>query len=250
MHIDYPRDTQIPGLRKLWQEAFGDTDAFIDHFFKTAYSPWCCRCVTLDGKVAAALYWFYCYVGEDRYAYLYAVATAKEFQGQGLCRELMQNVHKLLAEEGFAGAILVPADDGLRKMYAKMGYLPLSGMDSISCEAGGTPVKLEQLSSDAYAVARRAYLGPEGVGQEGVGLKFLSGMAQFYQGEDFLLAAYTEGDALQGVELLGNKDSAPGILAALGVVRGSFRVPGETPFAMVYPLRPATKPDYFGLAFD
>lgn len=250
MHIDYPRDTQIPGLRKLWQEAFGDTDAFIDHFFKTAYSPWCCRCVTLDGKVAAALYWFYCYVGQDRYAYLYAVATAKEFQGQGLCRELMQNVHKLLAEEGFAGAILVPADDGLRKMYAKMGYLPLSGMESFSCEAGGTPVKLEQLSSDAYATARRAYLGPKGVVQEGTGLVFLSGMAKFYQGDDFLLAAYADGDTLNGVELLGNRDAAAGILAALGMIRGSFRVPGETPFAMVYPLRPATKPDYFGLAFD
>lgn len=250
MQIDYPQESQIPGLRKLWQEAFGDTDAFIDHFFKTAYSPWCCRCVTLDGKVAAALYWFYCYVGEDRYAYLYAVATAKEFQGQGLCWELMQNVHKLLAEEGFAGAILVPADDGLRKMYAKMGYLPLSGMDSFSCEAGDTPVKLEERNSDAYAAARREYLGEKGVVQEGNGLAFLSGMAKFYQGEDFLLAAYADGDTLNAVELLGNRDAAPGILAALGMPRGNFRVPGETPFAMVYPLRPASRPDYFGLAYD
>ena len=30
MTIDSPSANQIPGLRQLWQQAFGDTDAFLD----------------------------------------------------------------------------------------------------------------------------------------------------------------------------------------------------------------------------
>ena len=33
MKIDHPDMTRIPALRQLWQEAFGDSDAFLDRFF-------------------------------------------------------------------------------------------------------------------------------------------------------------------------------------------------------------------------
>ena len=39
MRSDHPTDNEIPGLRQLWQEAFGDADAFLDSFFQTAFSP-------------------------------------------------------------------------------------------------------------------------------------------------------------------------------------------------------------------
>ena len=57
---------------------------------------------------------------------------------------------------------------------------------------------------------------------------------------------------LFGAELLGNHESAPGILKALGFSRGSFRMPGDgKPFAMFHPLKPELPaPTYFGFAFD
>ena len=57
---------------------------------------------------------------------------------------------------------------------------------------------------------------------------------------------------LWGLELLGNKEAAPGILKALGCMKGRFRTPGkDQPFAMYLPLtETAEKPAYFGLAFD
>ena len=58
MTINAPIPRQIPQLKALWQQAFGDTAAFIDNFFATGFAPVRCRCLTLDGDVAAALYWF------------------------------------------------------------------------------------------------------------------------------------------------------------------------------------------------
>ena len=88
--------------------------------------------------------------------------------------------------------------------------------------------------------------------QEGEDLAFLETYAEFYAGLDFLLAAVREADKLLGLELLGNADAAPGILAALGMALGEFRTPGDThPFAMFLALRPgAEAPGHFGLAFD
>ena len=66
MTIDMPKAEQISGLRQLWKEAFGDSDAFLDSFFAIAFSPERCRCVTEDGRPVAALYWFDCgYQGEN-----------------------------------------------------------------------------------------------------------------------------------------------------------------------------------------
>ena len=60
MTIDSPKIDQLPQLRALWKEAFGDTDAYLDSFFTLGFSPERCRCVTEDGQVSAALYWFDC----------------------------------------------------------------------------------------------------------------------------------------------------------------------------------------------
>ena len=39
MTINYPADTQLPGLRKLWKEAFGDGDVFLDTVDRLLVSP-------------------------------------------------------------------------------------------------------------------------------------------------------------------------------------------------------------------
>ena len=59
-------------------------------------------------------------------------------------------------------------------------------------------------------------------------------------------------DTLVGLELLGNAAEAPGILMALGLAYGRFRIPGgDEPFAMFLPLKEgASAPGYFGFAFD
>ena len=250
MNIDYPAGDHIPELRGLWKTAFGDGDAFLDRFFSTAFSRGRCRVLTVEGKIAAALYWFDCRWEDKPLAYLYAVATAPEFRGRGLCRALMDDTHRLLKEQGYIGTVLVPGEPGLFAMYEKMGYRVLSGMDTLTCRAGQPPAAVQKVDAGQYAAARRRYLPAQGIVQEEENLRFLESDAGLYVGEDFVLAATQDGAALQGLELLGNPAAAAHILAAVGMERGSFRVPGSTPFAMYRPLTDTPVPSYFGLAFD
>lgn len=237
-------------LRGLWKEAFGDTDAFLDLFFSTAYAPRRCRSILRSGKPAAALYWLDCSWQGEKVAYLYAVATAKAFRGQGLCRQLMEQTLSDLQQQGYAGAVLVPGSDALREMYAKLGFSPLCSRDAFEA-LPGAPIPLQTLTAAQYGLARRDFLPEGSILQEEESLAFLAGQAQFYRGEDFLLVALREGDALICPELLGNRNAAAGITAALGCRKGTFYTPGgQLPFAMWYGLKNCGKPCYFGLAFD
>jgi len=53
MLTDHPASHHIPQLRQLWKTAFGDTDAFLDSFFRTAFSPVRCRCILEEDRIAA-----------------------------------------------------------------------------------------------------------------------------------------------------------------------------------------------------
>ncbi|HIT34630.1 MAG TPA: GNAT family N-acetyltransferase [Candidatus Faecousia intestinigallinarum] len=241
--------TDTASLRALWKEAFGDTDALLDHFFAAAYSPSRCRTLEKDGRLAAALYWFDCSFQGEKLAYLYAIATAKPYRNQGMCHRLMEEVHSLLSAQGYAGSILVPASAALSCLYARMGYGHRCTLRRWRCAAGNIPVPLRKLSPEEYALCRRKRLPPGGVLQEGENLAYLSGFADFYAGENCLLAVSRETAAI--FELLGDPSQAPGILRTLGFPAGDFRAPGDgAPFAMYRPLCPGEAPRYFGLALD
>ena len=112
----------ITDLKKLWQEAFGDPESFIDGFFTTGYCPERSMTIEEDGMPIAALYWFDGHTNGKKMAYIYAVATAKAQRGKGLCKTLMEDTHSHLKNLGYAATILVPGEKGLFAMYEKMGY--------------------------------------------------------------------------------------------------------------------------------
>ena len=250
MNIDYPSPEQLDGLKQLWQEAFGDDDAFLEHFFAYGFAPDRCRCLTVDGQIAAALYWFDCSYQGKPLAYLYGVATAKNHRGKGLCRILTENTHNHLKYLGYAGEILVPAEGNLFQMYEKMGYSLCASVSEFTCQAGETPVALRQVDAEEYCHLRRQFISENGVLQEGDNLNFLQTLADFYAGEDFLVCISRD-EEFFAPELLGNAQAAPGILTTLRKNQGHFRGPGAgKPFAMYCPLSDAPAPSYFGLAFD
>lgn len=260
MIIDAPHKAQFPALKKLWQEAFGDTEEFLDIFWNTAFSPDRCRCVTINGQVAAALYWFNCSHKQassdnvEPVAYIYAVATAKAYRKQGICHKLMEDTHRQLATLGYAGAILVPGSSELFQLYEDMGYETCGYISELHCsDKKASEKNVHPISISEYATLRRRLLPEGGIIQENENLDFLKTYASFYAGNDLLLACYGEGDTLHGLELLGDTTSAPGIVRTLGYKQGVFRTPGgTTPFAMYHPLsdKEPILPVYFGLAFD
>ncbi|MBQ9762025.1 MAG: GNAT family N-acetyltransferase [Oscillospiraceae bacterium] len=249
MRIDHP--TQIPPLRQLWKQAFGDGDAFLDHYFSTAYAPDRCLCANEGDALAAALYWLDCEVDGRKIAYIYAVATEAEFRGRGICHKLMAKTHEILKNQGYSGTILVPGEPALEDFYAPMGYRSCTEIREVVCARGPEPAALRPIDGAEYARLRRELLPENAVIQEGASLSFLATQAEFYAGTHWLLAARREGECLYGLELLGDITAAPGILTALGCAQGQFRTPGPgRPFAMYRPLDAAPAPAYFAFAFD
>lgn len=252
MIIDRPVPEQIPQLRALWKQAFGDEDAFLDGFFSQGFSRDRCRCITDSGSVAAALYWFEAKYRGKPLAYLYAIATDRAFRNRGLCHRLMADTHGHLATLGYAGTILVPAEESLFSFYASMGYREFSTLREFTATASGPAVSLHPVSPEEYARLRRQQLPENSVLQEGAALTFLQTYAAFYEGNGLLLTAIRDGTKLFVPELLGDPGQAPGILAALNALEGVFRMPGQgKPFAMVKSLTDAPLVSgYFGLALD
>lgn len=252
MIIDTPDASRIPALRALWKQAFGDSDAFLDCFFESGYAGARCRSLTLDGQLAAALYWFDCGWESKRLAYVYAVATDEVHRGRGLCGALMEDTHRHLQNAGYAGAVLVPGSRNLFRLYEKLGYRTFCAVTEFTCRAGEDVVSLRAIDPAQYAAQRQKLLPAGSVLQEAETLAFLSRYADFYAGDHILLAATLENGKLTAHELLGDTAAAPGILTGLGVKEGSFRTPGtDKPFAMFYPLTEDTQvPAYFGLALD
>ncbi len=239
-------------LRGLWSQAFGDTVAFIDGFFSTGFAPERCRFIEREGKIAAALYWFDCHWEGKKIAYIYGVATDLKFRGQGLCHRLMEDTHAQLKAAGYVGAVLVPADASLYRMYENMGYRGFCPMETRGVPAGSKAVPVQDIRAEEYARLREELLPRGGIMQGVETLHFYETYGNFYRADSGIFCAAREEDTLYIQEFLGDPESLPGIVAALGCQAAKVRLPGGDENFVMY--RSFTNeeilPAYFGIALD
>ena len=235
-------------LRRLWKTVFGDTDAFLDSFFAAAYSPERCRYFERNGEAVCALYWFDCSYEGGKLAYIYAVATHPDHRGQGLASRLLEETHDHLKALGYAGAVLKPAR-GLFPFYERLGYQTSGHIRRFYAEASRTPAQPKALSPEDYGTVRLTYLPQNSVVQRDVTLEFLHTFARFYSFQDAVLCVGREEPVI--FEYLGNPDSAPHILAALGIAQAEIPTPGkDIPYTMWHPLNCTKMPGYLGITLE
>lgn len=112
-------------LRTLWCDVFGDEPAYVDSFYE-AFGPEIKGYVALDhdGNAAAALTVYPCGTYEGRTVYVsYAVCTREDLRGRGIGKELTLYARdKVISKGGIS--IVSPAEPGLEKFYAALGYEP------------------------------------------------------------------------------------------------------------------------------
>lgn len=238
-------------LRTLWQEAFGDTEAFLDAFFATGFSGQRHHVLWDSGEAVSALYWFDCTLSGHKLAYLYAVATRRSHRGKGLAKRLLGETHALLTARGYSGAVLVPGSAALFDFYEKLGYRKSAAAAEISCPAGDASIALHAVDAQEYGRLRQQYLPEGGMTLSGAMLAFMQTQYGLFAGDGFVLAGCLEDGVLRVQELLGYADM-PAVLCALGAQRGLFRTPGEgRDFAMYLPFVPdCPVPAYLGPALD
>lgn len=244
-------DADIPGLRRLWQEAFGDPDSFLDKFFSLGFSPDRCRCIREAGKIAAALYWFDCVWKEKKVAYIYAVATDAALRGRGLCRRLLEDTHRHLKCLGYAGAVLVPGEEGLFSLYEKFGYTSFCPGKKVTVFAE-RPINAEPLSPEEYHLLRESFLGDNAILQGRAVFDFLNAYGAFYKAENCIFCGSREENTFYFQEFLGNTAILPGVVAALGCQKGVAILPGGgKDTAMYLPLDGCPGlPDYFAIPLN
>ena len=234
MIIKHPESGDISRLRWLWQEAFGDNDAFLDGFFSTGYDPQRCITVQIQDRPVAVLYWFDCDLENQKLAYIYAVATDKAYRGRGLCRDLMNHTHRHLQSLGYSAAVLVPGNEKLFSMYEKLGYRSFCPMEH-RVIAPGTAVAAEPITAEGYFARRTDFL-PDGGIRQNSAAPYLATFTDFYSGENWIACLSREGNTLYFQEFLGDQGKLPGLIRALGANSGELWLPGSKNRAMYYPL--------------
>lgn len=249
MIIDNPRAEHLIALRRLWQQAFGDSDAFLDEFFEKGFAFDRCRCVFREGEPVAAVYRFDGAWQEKRIAYLYALAVEESHRGQGLSRLLLADTHAALQRIGFAGAVLEPATESLRDYYGRLGYREFGSRQERKFRASAEPVYGTELGLLGYEQARRSFLPANSIRQEGALTEFLQTLAIFWGGEDFVAAVSRQEPYV--MEFLGNREKIPGMLRALNIQEATVRLPGGEPTSMYLRFDGGSElPEYFGIPLD
>ena len=248
MTIDFPREDQIPALSALWQEAFGDDAEVWNNFLETAFSEKRCRCLTWEGNLVSALYWFDCTYQGKKIAYLYAIATDKAYRGRGMCHRLMEDTHRYLQSCGYAAAVLVPDGEKLFGLYETMGYKPFCMRQETEILCDKVPVPLTPLTGAQYQKKLPQFLPQNSISMADYGFSYLETFAQFYEtpGAIFCVSCWERQTVFQ--EFLGDVRLLPGVLSALSVPCAKVPLPGGKDYAMYLPLEAVDLTEaYFGL---
>ena len=106
---------------KLWNEAFGDSEEYID-FFHSAHGSCFCLMLTDGGELTSALYLIDGELCGQKGYYLFAAATFKNLRGRGYMATLLKKAESFAIEKGKSFIALVPAESTLFEYYSRFGY--------------------------------------------------------------------------------------------------------------------------------
>lgn len=158
----------LPELKKIWMDAFGDSETEIDEFYRVFFREELAWCRMLEGRPVSVIYGLPALLWTDdggrqkqRLVYLYAGATALGQRGKGYYAELLK---KLCGECHAGRPVLCPVED-LVPYYEGLGFsLTLAGRELELPVKGRAAacLRLEALSAPEYKRRRDRTLGQAG----------------------------------------------------------------------------------------
>lgn len=269
----------VPALRNLFFLAFHDEGPYMDNFFQNYCTPDKMLVAEDGGEIVAMTAYFATEVHWNQaasypFAYLYAVATLPERQGEGIAGNLLRFVFDHMVELGFVGVTTVPAEPSLYQFFGRQGFVKSFVQEQIrltACPQGACPSSLEEVSPAEYQRRRAEFLSTQPLWVDcGLpGLVYQQGVCHLGNGGLFAtetsLCTLEEGG--HGVyvakEVLGSWDTVvalwdrldPKLLILRNPVTGD-RPDLEQNFGMIQWLTPqpqgltGTERGYFGLGFD
>ena len=259
MSFSHAQAADIPALKQLWMTCFGDTEDYVNLYFDHSFSPEQVFVLRAEQIAAMLISLPVTHVAADgeaqQGAYLYAVCTAPELRGRGLCRALMQQTEQALAAQGCTFTCLKAGSEGLSAMYERMGYQTTFTNRELCLSVPATQFKAEPklISPEHYYALRQFALRGDFIDyvpavlahQARLGALFcLDGGAAFGAFERY-------GDTLICKEYFGDETLLPALGAQFGAAQVIARTTGTAPFAMAKPLSSLPCPKgYLAFAFD
>lgn len=286
--ITHPVPSMHADVKRLWQQAFGDTDAWLDAYFRFRHDDAHMYVTVVDDEEIASMLSLLpmrlvnqakCFSAR----YLYAVATDEQWQGLGLSQAMTERALEQLRTQGVQAVLTVPATPSLFSFYAKQGFIPFSSVQTRLVDGSSLPVSVsgQALPCDAPALfaLRRQLLEKRGGvwGQWDVDalcyVRFSAQQSgggayrmQTPQGQACAVVECAQGQAYVK-ELLSDGVAVENVLALLDSHLHAqcyhLRLPAsghgtDMPFSMVYWLDPqarqsvaaASTPPYFSLVLD
>jgi len=114
-------------IRQMWKTVFGDSDAYMDIYFRYNYRNERTLVYMENEKAVASLqmlpYQFTFCDTEIPVAYISGAATLPEARKKGYMQQLLLKSFDEMAKNGIPLSILVPQEEWLLKFYEKYGYV-------------------------------------------------------------------------------------------------------------------------------
>lgn len=214
----------IPSARALWSRVFGDTEEFLDVFFRLFYRENRVLVIKRGGRVVSM--GFLLDVGtivgqqeftekERRVSMIYAVATDEDSRGLGNAAEIVRGLAEISRGQGFYDCILHPAEQPLFGYYETLGFKPAFYGEF----AAPRILPQQECSPEEYAKARRGILDRTGAAYldySAAVFELLAQSSRFYTGAvcaaldegryfGVVGGRYGRGDAPRGMSLRGEE---------------------------------------------
>ena len=138
MIIRSANENDIPAIRSLWNDCFGDPYEYIDFFLKNRFNVNYCAILEDRGEVIGMIHLLPCILHPEQKAlYWYAAGIRSDRRKEGLFRKLALYVKEQTNLAGYSN-VCVPAP-GLVDYYKKLGFShAFYGNDEIYSAKNGT----------------------------------------------------------------------------------------------------------------
>lgn len=150
----------LPWLKSLWYDAFGDEPGLVNAFFELLPSMGTGIVAEFYGELFGAAYVLNAelYIPNEppkKLAYIYGVAVDKQFQGQGIGTQLVRSCIRHARDQGADICCTLPAEPSLYDWYAKSCSLVTASyctLDEVFPSA--RDIEIQELYADEYSYRR------------------------------------------------------------------------------------------------
>lgn len=152
-------------LRRLYQQSFDDSEAFVDYFFGSMTSPEKVVSLSRDGRTVSALHLLdrtmFLRGGLFDMPFVVAAATVKELRGMRLLETVMRSAFEKLYSQGKAFVALYPFSHAYYRKYGFVTYTRIS-RKTIKYERDGETEILPCTSKEMLKIYNRFCAGKHG----------------------------------------------------------------------------------------